>query len=116
MTKDLDKTDDHFIKLVGKANIPQGLEIGNNYGVRLSGTITATTESDKNDGSHAIYYKFEPVIVVVITDKGESIRAKDTRSLSQLFRARCWKTQIDLGYAYGFDQDIKRLNKIVGEE
>ena len=24
--------------------------------------------------------------------------------------------QIDLGYAYGFDQDIKRINKIVGEE
>ena len=83
---DPEKTNDHFIKLSGKANIPEGLEIGHNYEVSAQGTITSKTESDKNDGSHVNYYKFEPVLVEILNDKGESIRAKDTRSMSKKLR------------------------------
>lgn len=89
--KDPEKQDDYFLKLSGKGNIPEPLTIGHNYNLMAQGTITSATESDKHDGSHVIYFRFEPVIIEVVDDRGKSIRAKDTRSLSQLFRARVWK-------------------------
>lgn len=82
----------HYVRLSGKGNIPQALVIGKNYELRTSGTITSKSESDNNNGAHTFYYRYEPVVIELITDKGESIKAKDTRSLSQLWRARAWKS------------------------
>ena len=107
--KDPELTDDYFIKLTGKGNIPIELEIGHNYEVRAQGTITSLTESDKDDGTHSIYYKFEPVVIDVVNDLGESIRAKDTRSMSQLFRARMWKHYKDNPDGMEFDDWYVRL-------
>lgn len=88
---DLEKTNDYFVRLSGKANIPEPLEIGKNYKLVTQGTVTSFTESDLNDGRHVIYYKYVPITMETIDDLGEAIRAKDTRSLSSLFRARLWK-------------------------
>lgn len=88
--KDPTMINDYYIRLTGKANIPEPLEIGHNYQLRAGGTVTSKTETDKNDGSHVEYFKYEPVVVEIITDAGESIKAKDTRSGSQLFRSRVW--------------------------
>lgn len=89
--KDVNAIDTHFIKLSGKGNIPQPLEIGHNYELRAQGTVTSKTETDNDDGSHTIYYRFEPIVIDIVNDKGESIRAKDPRSLSQLLRARFYR-------------------------
>jgi hypothetical protein len=107
--KDPEKMDDHFIRLTGKGNIPQGLEIGHNYKVVAQGSITTKTESDKDDGSHSINYKFEPVLVEVVDDLGKSIKAKDTRSHSQLFRARVWKCWSKTNNGMSFDDYYGRL-------
>lgn len=88
---DPEKTNDYFVKLTGKGNIPVPLEIGRNYEIKVQGTVTSTTESDKHDGTHSVFYRFEPVLIEATTDKGESIKARDTRGLSQLFRASQWK-------------------------
>ena len=88
--KDESVKNDHVLKLSGKAELPDALKIGNNYGITLQGTVTSITEIDKNDGSHVLYYKFEPIHIEVINEKGEAIKLKDTRSSSQLFRARLW--------------------------
>jgi len=88
--KDPITTDNYILKLTGKAELPSALVIGNNYETKIHGTITSITESDNNDGSHALYYKFEPVRIEIMSDKGEALKLKDTRSLSQLFRARMW--------------------------
>ena len=89
--KDQTTQDNYFVRLTGKGNIPKELEIGRNYELKTSGTVTSVTESDNDDGSHTKYFTFKPIVIELVTDKGESIRAKDTRSLSQLFRARAWK-------------------------
>lgn len=81
---------DHVLKLTGKAELPNALKIGHNYQVNLQGTITSITETDKNDGSHVLYYKFEPVHIEVINEKGEALKLKDTRRASQQLRARLW--------------------------
>ena len=106
MTIDPLKENDYFIKLTGKANIPCTMEIGRNYKVQLQGTVTSLTESDKDDGSHSIFYRFEPVIVEIVDDRGVAIRAKDTRRMSALLRAKLWKewgkaqTNLDFGDWY----------------
>ena len=107
----IDKTlkNDHVLKLTGKAELPSELVIGNNYDVTLKGTITSVTETDKNDGTHVLYYKFEPVNIEVITDKGETLKLKDTRSYSQLFRARMWKKWQDANSQLSFDDWYGRL-------
>jgi len=86
--KDSETIDTHYLKLQGKGNVPEGLEIGKNYKVEASGTITTKTETDNSDGSHSHYWKFEPIIIEIIDDLGKRIRAKDTRSDSQRFRAK----------------------------
>ncbi len=83
--------DTKYIKLTGKAEIPDDLEIGMNIGVAIDGTITSKTESDNNDGSHTKYYKFEPVIVKMVDEKGKVIHTKDIRKWSQKMRSALWK-------------------------
>lgn len=89
-TKDNNSIDSLVLKLTGKAEIPSRLEIGHNYTVSVKGSITSVTEADKFDGSHILYYKFEPVFIDLITDMGETIKAKDTRSNSKKIRNSIW--------------------------
>ena len=89
--KDPQAIDSQVLKLTGKAELPKPLEIGHNYLVSIKGSITAKTESDNNDGSSTFYYKFEPVAIEVIDEKGERIQAKDTRRKSQMLRSCIWK-------------------------
>lgn len=89
---------DHIIKLQGKASIPEPLTIGHNFRIEAEGSITEEKKSDKEDGDFIITYKFEPVMIEVVTDKGEKIRAKDTRRRSQQLRSslfRQWQNNND---------------------
>ena len=107
--KDPGTQDNYFVRLTGKGNIPKELEIGRNYELKTSGTVTSITESDNDDGSHTKYFTFKPIVVELVTDKGESIKAKDTRSLSQLFRARAWKEWNKKATGEEFDSYYQRL-------
>lgn len=109
MTKDPERDNDFFVKLTGKGNIPSELIIGHNYELRAKGTVTSFTESDKNDGSHTVFYKFEPVTIELVDDLGKAIQAKDTRSMSQLFRARMWKQWQDIPNDLSFEQWYERI-------
>lgn len=89
-TKDKNSINSYILKLSGKAEIPKPLEIGHNFKIKIDGSITAITESDNDDGSRTYYYKFEPVLVEMVTEKGETIKAKDVRSRSRQLRSRLW--------------------------
>lgn len=101
--KDPNLQDEYYIKLGGRANIPNPLEIGKNYKLVTQGTVTSFTESDLNDGRHVIYYKYVPVTMETIDDMGEAIKAKDTRSSSKLLRAKFWKYWQNLGIDMNFE-------------
>lgn len=83
--------DSHVIKLTGKAELSEPLEIGHNFKTILEGSITAETIADNEDGTKIHYYTFKPVLVEAITSKGERLRAKDTRSRSQQLRSLLFK-------------------------
>jgi len=94
MTKDpitAETIDSYVLKLSGKAELPSVIEIGHNFRVELEGSIVSETITDNDDGSRTHYFTFKPVIVEAITEKGERIRAKDTRSRSQQLRSLLFK-------------------------
>lgn len=93
----------HVIKLSGKAELPQALEVGHNIHVSLEGAITAETKQDNDDGSYTFYYTFKPIVVEAITGKGERIRAKDTRSRSQQMRSLLFKRWREANEAEEFE-------------
>jgi hypothetical protein len=82
---------DHVLKISGKMSIFEPVLMGHNYKLEIDSTITSITESDNNDGTVMRYYKCEPITAIVKKDNGEVVKAKDTRSMSQLLRARLWK-------------------------
>jgi hypothetical protein len=94
---------DLVVKFVGKAEIPSELQIGKNYLIHATGTITAFTEADKNDGTHVIYYRFEPVHIDMIDERGEKIKLKDPRKNSQKIRNFLWKVWSQNGYVEDFE-------------
>lgn len=81
---------EYLIQLKGKASLPNELSIGNNYKIVAEGAITEEKKTDKDDGDFIITYKFSPILVEIENDKGERIRAKDTRKRSQQLRAAIW--------------------------
>jgi hypothetical protein len=77
---------DHYIKFVGKANIPSALKIGHGYQVQIDGEVTNRTESNNHDGTTMWSYKYEPIMVEITDERGEVIKAKDNRKKSRLLR------------------------------
>jgi hypothetical protein len=106
---------EYAIKLHGKAFIPEKLKIGENYHVDIEGTITETTESDNDDGSHLFTHKFKPILVKVIDDKGKAIKARDVRSKGQQLRSSLWKSWKNSNEPVEFDNFYEaKMNHIIG--
>lgn len=115
MTKqfDIDSKDSYVIRLTGKAELPAPLKIGFNIHVVLDGSIVSETIEDNQDGSKTHYFKFIPVIVETIDEKGERMRAKDTRSRSQQLRSvliRKWKdSEESITQDEFYEREMKRI-------
>jgi len=106
--KDPEAQDSYVLKLSGKAELPKELEIGHNIKTTLEGSIVSETIEDNDDGSHTHLYKFKPVYVELINEKGERLRAKDTRSRGQQLRAQLWKEWREANEPIGFDEYYDR--------
>ena len=117
--KDPEVTNDYLVKLSGKAEISEPLEIGTNYEVHAKGTITNTNEQDRDDGGRIYTYKFEPVIVEIISESGKALKAKDVRQKSRQLRAALWKVwkesnePIDFEVYYDNEMD-KIIREVMG--
>ena len=95
--------DSYYIKLQGKAELPSPLEAGKNYKVEIEGSITQEILTDNQDGTGTKGFKFEPILVNLVDEKGERIKAKDTRSRSQQLRSVIWKRWKDENRPIEFD-------------
>lgn len=93
-TKDPEEKDDYILKLTGKAELPEPLEIGNNFKVVIQRAITEKKERDNEKGGRIYTWTFEPVLIETIDHIGKTLKAKDVRRVSQRLRARSfvyWK-------------------------
>ena len=108
--------DSYFLKLQGKAELPQRIEIGSNFRVLLEGSITGEDITDNDDGSLDHAFKFKPVIVEAITKTGETIKAKDTRSRSVQLRMTLMREWRENNETISFEEyyDVEML-KIIAE-
>lgn len=109
----MEQINSHILRLQGKAEMPREVKIGNNYHISLEGSITNFTQSDNEDGTHNRTYTFKPVKIELLDPTGETIKLKDARSKSQLWRARCWsiwKNQnINMPFENWYDQLMDNL-------
>jgi len=107
----------HILKISGNAELPNELILGNNYETTLQGTVVKSQDSDNHDGTFDRLYTIKPIMVELIDDKGESIKAKDTRSESQLFRGllkKIWiDKNIDMEFETFYSLVYKRLPKYI---
>ena len=81
---------EYILKLTGKVNLPESLEMGHSYKVLIDGEITQVTDSNNQDGTINKSYKFEPLICEVQKDNGDTIKAKDPRKNSVKIRKVCY--------------------------
>lgn len=81
----------HILKISGKSELPNEIEIGHNYHLSLEGSVNSMTEIDNEDGTRNRIYSFRPVKLDLLNSKGETLKLKDTRTKSQLFRGRIYK-------------------------
>jgi hypothetical protein len=95
--------DTRYIKFSGKAEIERDLVVGNNYTIVSNGTVTSETLSDLQNGAFAKSYKWEVIQTEITNDKGESIKAKDTRSNSTLMRNQHYAIYQNLSTDMDFD-------------
>lgn len=95
--------DSHVLRLSGKAEMPHGIEMGHNWRVSCEGSIKNIADSDNEDGTVTRVYTFKPVKTEVLTPLGETIKLKDTRSNSQLFRSLLYKKWVNAASDESFD-------------
>lgn len=83
-------TNENILRLGGKVNLPEPLEMGHSYKVLIDGEITQISDSDNHDGTINKTFKFEPLLCEVQKDNGETIKAKDPRKNSVKIRKVCY--------------------------
>ena len=82
-----EQINDYVLKLGGKVSLLEPIDLGHNYKITISGSITEKTDKDNEDGTLSRYYKFEPITVEVLNELGKRIKSKDSRSKSKQLRA-----------------------------
>ena len=93
----------YYIKVTGKANIPEALSIGHNWKIECDCSIVSEQKSDLENGEFSVTYRAVPVTINIIKDNGEVVRAKDPRKNSQKIRNYLFKLYADEGHVEDFD-------------
>lgn len=94
----------HILKVAGKAELPNEIEISHNYHIALDGSVTGFKVEDNEDGTFNKVYDFKPIKVELLTPKGASLKLKDPRKNSQKLRNYLYKIYHDEGYTEDFDK------------
>ena len=116
MSENFEK-EEYYIKISGKANIPERLNLSENYEILAKGTITKEESEDANNGTKLITARFEPITIDIISSLGKKIKAKDTRKESQKLRSKLFMVHqetpdliVDFDIWYAKVMQLIRLN------
>lgn len=93
-----------YLKIQGKANIPERLAIGHNYKIVANCSITQEQRDDNENGEFNVTFKAEPITMEISQDNGKVIKAKDPRKNSMKMRNYLFKLYADEGYIEEFDK------------
>ena len=81
----------HILKISGKVELLEPVEISHNFKITVSGSITSEELKDNSDGTFDKIYRFEPILCEVINPLGKTLQTKDPRSKSKLLRSSLWR-------------------------
>ena len=56
----------HIIRISGKAELEEGLTLGNDYELKLTGQVVKVEEHDNQDGTINKVYVLKPEVVYII--------------------------------------------------
>ena len=100
-----------FIQFSGKAEVSKDLVVGENYEIVSQGTIVSSTLHDNDNGTCDASYKWKVISSEITDEKGESIKAKDTRGNSTLIRNQAYAIWRDAKSPKDFDTFYGELCK-----
>jgi hypothetical protein len=89
------KINSHILRINGAVEIPKELSSLHNYKVTVEGAVPKMETSNNEDGTYNVTYKMKPIKVELITETGETIKAKDSRSNSTLNRSQARAIWLD---------------------
>ena len=78
--------ENYYVKISGKANISERLNIGHNFRLEADCSVTSETRTDNENGEFDITFKVEPVTVTITRDNGTIVKARDPRKNSTKIR------------------------------
>jgi hypothetical protein len=94
----------YFIKISGKANIPERLEVDKNYHIACDCSITQESKDSNENGTYDITFKAQPMTVEILKSNGSIIKAKDPRRVSVRMRNFIYKNWSQEGCVYDFEE------------
>lgn len=106
----------HILRLTGKCELPEAVQIGHNYTVTLKGSIVSENESDNEDGTHNKSYSFRPVTGEIQSDDGEALKLKDNRSNSTLIRQLIYKRWVNAANTMSFEDFYDKVCSTIMRE
>ena len=77
----------YVLKLSGKVELKEPLEIAKSYKVIFDGEIREAKDSSNDDGTLTRTYTFAPIIGDILGDNGSVTKTRDARKRSQQLRA-----------------------------
>lgn len=98
--------DTYLIRISGKAELPEAINIGSNYHLSLEGSITSKTTTDEENGSFVHTFLFRPIKMELLDPLGKTLKLKDTRTLSQQFRAIMWRNWKERDESESFEEVV----------
>lgn len=101
-----------WIKITGKSNIPEPLEIGKSYSIANNVEITKEEKSNNQDGTYDLIYKAEILTTEILKDNGQTIKAKDTRSNSTKARKLAYSIWSQKDTSMPFDVVYDEVYKV----
>lgn len=108
---------EHILKLTGKVTLPKPLTLSKTYLIGVEGDVTESTDKDNNDGTFNREFKFEPLTVEVVNEKGDSIRAMGKTKMHQKIRGRHWvwqqENQSDVDYEQFGNLLIQKFDEVM---
>ncbi len=105
--------DSNTIRIIGSAEIPEGLEMGFDYVIAGKVTIKKIEKEDNEDGGYTYSHKGKLQLVEIVNKAGKTFKGVAKGSKSQKLRWRIMEHMDNDGYEILMDKLIDNLESII---
>lgn len=106
-------SENYYIKIIGKANVPEKIEIGHNYRLEIDASVTSEQKIDNENGDFDVISKVEPIHITISQDNGKTIKARDPRKNSQKIRNTLYREWAFITEPIEFEKFYDACTKII---